>query len=44
MLCTTEKLAIAEYKGREMLNKRTEAVAKCRHQLKYALASMDVNI
>ena len=42
MLCLTEKLAIAEHEGRDMLNKRSEAVAKCRHQSKYALSSVDV--
>ena len=40
-LCLTEKLAIAEHEGRDILNKRTEIVAKCRHQLKYELAQKD---
>ena len=38
-LCLTEKLAIAEHEGRDILNKRSEIVAKCRHQLKYELSS-----
>ena len=44
LLCLTEKLAIAEHEGRDMLNKRSEAVAKCRHQNKYALSNLDTNI
>ena len=40
LLCITEKLAIAEHEGRDMLNKRSEAVAKCRHQNRYSLANM----
>ena len=31
MLYLSEKLDIAEYKGRDMVNKRTEIIAKCRH-------------
>ena len=44
MLCLTEKLGIAEYNGSNLLNKRSEAVAKCRHQNKYCLSTLDVNI
>ena len=40
-LCLTEKLAIAEHEGRDMLNKRSEIVAKCRHQFMYELANKD---
>ena len=40
LLCITEKLAIAEHEGRDMLNKRSEAVAKCRHQNRYALSKI----
>ena len=40
-LCLTEKLAIAEHRGRDILNKRSEIVAQCRHQLKYQLAQID---
>ena len=40
-LCLTEKLAIAEHEGSDMLNKRSEIVAKCRHTLKYELAQKD---
>ena len=40
-LCLTEKLAIAEHEGKDILNKRSEIVAKCRHQLKYQLAQID---
>ena len=38
-LCLTEKLAIAEHEGRDILNKRSEIVAKCRHQFKYQLSN-----
>ena len=40
-LCLHEKLAIAEHEGNDMLNKRSEAVAKCMHQNKYALSKLD---
>ena len=40
-LCLTERLAIAEHRGRDILNKRSEIVAKYRHQLKYQLAKID---
>ena len=40
-LCLTEKLAIAEHEGNDMLNKRSEIVAKCRHTLKIELAQKD---
>ena len=40
-LCLTEKLAIAEHEGKDILNKRSEIVAKCRHQLKYQLTQID---
>ena len=37
----TEKSAIVEHEGRNILNKRTEIVAKCRHLLKYELSQKD---
>ena len=37
-LCLNEKYEIANYQGRNMLNKRTEIIAKCRHKRKYELA------
>ena len=37
----TEKLAITKHKGRNILNKRTEIVAKCRLLLKYDLSQKD---
>ena len=40
-LCLQEKLEIAEHEGWNMLNKRSEAVAKCIHQNKYALSRLD---
>ena len=40
-LCLTEKLAIAKHKGKDILNKRSEVVAKCRHQLKYQVPQID---
>ena len=40
-LCLTEKLAIAEHTGKDLLNKRSEVVAKCRHQFKYQLENID---
>ena len=40
-LCLTEKLAIAEHEGKDILNKRLEKVAKCGNQLKYQLAQID---
>ena len=33
-LCLHEKLAIAEHEGNDMLNKRSETMAKCMHQRK----------
>ena len=43
LLCLTEKLAIAEQKEGELLNKRSEIVAKCRHLNKYCLSQIDSN-
>ena len=40
-LCHHEKLAIAEHEGNDMLDKRSETVAKCMHQRKYELARLD---
>ena len=40
-LCLTEKLAIAEHEENNLLNKRSEIVAKCRHMLKFELAQKD---
>ena len=39
--CLHEKLAIAEHEGNDMLNKKSENVAKCMHQRKYELARLD---
>ena len=36
-----EKLEIASYKGRNLLNKRSEIINKCRHRNKFALALYD---
>lgn len=43
LLCLTEKLAIAEHKEGDLLNKRSEIVAKCRHLNKYCLSQIDSN-
>ena len=40
-LCLNEKLEIARYKGRNLLNKRSEIINKCRHRNKFALARYD---
>ena len=40
-LCLNEKLEIATYKGRNLLNKRSEIINKCRHRNKFALALYD---
>ena len=34
-LCLCEKFEIANYPGKDLLNKRTEIVAKCRHRSKH---------
>ena len=36
-LCLTEKFEIANYPDRNLLNKRTEIIAKCRHRRKHLL-------
>ena len=40
-LCLNEKLEISRYKGRNLLNKRSEIINKCRHLNKFALAIYD---
>ena len=37
LLCLSEKFEIADYPGKNLLNKRTEIIAKCRHRRKYEL-------
>ena len=37
-LCVNEKYKIANYNGNDLLNKRTEVIAKCRHKNKFELA------
>ena len=39
-LCQQEKLAIATYEGKNMLNKRNEIISRCRHRFKYKLANL----
>jgi len=39
-LCAFEKLAIALYPGKNLINKRNEIVSKCRHRLKYKLSKL----
>ena len=41
MLCLNEKLATALHKERNMLNKRTKIISKCRHSKWYNLANYD---
>lgn len=43
-LCLGEKYEIACYDGQNLLNKRNEVVAKCRHKHKYILASYDNDV
>ena len=38
-LCMAEKLSIIQHEGDNLLNKRTEIVAPCKHKWKYKLAS-----
>ena len=40
-LCLNQKLKIARYKGHNLLNKRSEIINKCRHQIKFVLALYD---
>ena len=41
-LCLCEKFEIANYPGKDLLNKRTEIVAKCRHRSKHLLMNFGV--
>ena len=41
-LCLNEKLAILQYKGDNLLNKRSEIVSTCRHKAKFKLEIFDV--
>ena len=41
-LCTNEKLEIIQYKGDNLLNRRSEIVSTCRHRAKFMLKSYDV--
>ena len=41
MLCLAEKFEIANYPDDNILNKRTEIIAKCRHRRKHLLSSFD---
>ena len=43
-LCLGEKYEIASYDGNNLLNKRNEVVAKCRHKRKYILASYGTDV
>ena len=36
-LCLSEKLQIAKFRDKNLLNKKTEFISKCRHKLKYML-------
>ena len=37
LLCLREKFEIANYPGKDLLNKRSEIIAKCRHRKKFML-------
>ena len=39
-LCDNEKLAIALFKGKNLLNKRNEIISRCRHRFKYKLSNL----
>ena len=39
-LCDQEKLAIALYPGKNLLNKRNEVISRCRHRAKFKLANL----
>ena len=40
-LCLQEKFEIATFPGRNLLNKRTEIIAKCRHRRKFLLETFE---
>jgi len=40
-LCLNEALEIASYTGDDLLNKRSELIAKCRHETKFTLLRHD---
>ena len=40
-LCLNEKLEIVLYEGENLLNKKTELISKCRHQIKFMLLGHD---
>ena len=42
MLCLSEKVEILEYKGDNILNKRSELISKCRHRNKFMIRQFDV--
>ena len=42
MLCLAKKIEIANYPDGNILNKRTEIIAKCRHRRKHLLTSFDI--
>ena len=39
-LCDNEKLAIALFKGKNLLNKRNEIISRCRHRFKYKMSNL----
>ena len=39
-LCTAEKAKILFYKGEDLINRRSETMAKCRHKTKHKLAAV----
>ena len=43
-LCLNEKLEIAKHQGKNLLNKRSEFVSKCRHFSKLLLINFEDNI
>ena len=39
-LCQNEKLKIASYNGKNLLNQRNEIISRCRHRLKFKLKKL----
>ena len=44
LLCLAEKFEIANYPGDNLLNKRSEIVAKCRHRRKHLITFYKANV
>ena len=42
-LCTTEKAEILYFHDTNLLNKKSEMISTCRHQIQYRLENFDTN-